>query len=358
MESSDKNILGVRLKLARKMAGMSLQELSDSLDNLVSKQSLSKYEQGSMKPSSSVLQAISRILKVKPDYFLKRSTIEIEGVSFRKKANLSKRIEDSVIEKARHYIERFQEIENILGRSIEFDNPLSEVVISSDSDVIEAAEMLRRYWDLGSYPIPNLVEMLELKGVIVILIDEEDAVDGVSFYTSQRIPVVIINSRDKSIERIRFTIIHELAHLLLQFSSNVLINSRLVEKLCHKFASCVLVPDSKIIEMIGGSHRSYIHIKELINVKEYFGISIRATVYKLKEMRIISETYYKRWMIFMSKTYGSKNEPGKYAGEEKNKLFNQLVLRALSEDLISISKAATLLDVSINDFRKGLISVE
>ncbi len=71
MDSADKNILGVRLKLARKMAGMSLQNLSDLLQNIVTKQALSKYEQGLMKPSNEIIIALSNVLNVKPDYFIK-----------------------------------------------------------------------------------------------------------------------------------------------------------------------------------------------------------------------------------------------------------------------------------------------
>ena len=67
MEQMAENIFGNRLKLARKMAGFSLQELADALENKVTKQSLNKYEMGLMNPSGDVLVAISSTLKVKPD---------------------------------------------------------------------------------------------------------------------------------------------------------------------------------------------------------------------------------------------------------------------------------------------------
>ena len=100
MNSADNNnILGVRLKLARKMAGMSLQNLSDLLENIVTKQALSKYEQGLMKPTNEVILALANVLNVKPDYFLKKKTVELNNISFRKKVNLPVKIEESVIEK-------------------------------------------------------------------------------------------------------------------------------------------------------------------------------------------------------------------------------------------------------------------
>ena len=84
MEQISEKIFGIRLKLARKMAGFSLQELADALENKVSKQALNKYEMGLMNPSGDVLVAISNTLKVKPDYFLKRNQVELGEILFRK----------------------------------------------------------------------------------------------------------------------------------------------------------------------------------------------------------------------------------------------------------------------------------
>ena len=357
MNSINQNFFGLRLKLARKMAGLSLQDLSDKLGNLVTKQSLNKYEEGLMNPTSEVLLALSKTLNIKPDYFLKKEIIELEGISFRKKVSLSKKVEESIVEKSRDYVERFFEIENILGIEIEFVNPLNSQIIINKIDVEGAATKLRDSWELGNDPIPNIVEMLELKGVKILLINEVDAIDGFSFVTSKNTPVVVVNTNNKSIERIRFTIIHELAHILLVFDVKIKSDYKLLERLCHYFSSCFLIPSKMLINMIGGPHRNYIDIKELIAIKEYFGISIRATVHRLKELEVINQNYYERWMVYMSKTYGQKDEPGSYMSDEKLKLFEHLINRALAEELISFSKAAILLNTDINELRKGNVSV-
>jgi len=358
MSAANQNFFGVRLKLARKMAGMSLQELSDLLDNLVTKQALSKYEQGLMKPSIEVLLSLAKLLKVKTDFFLKKDPIEVRDISFRKKVTLSKTVEESIIEKARDYVERFFELENILGIDEEFKNPIKDLIIQSKADTEKAAKTLRKIWELGNNPIPNIVEMLELKGVKILLIDEVDEIDGISFFTSASTPVVIVNTRMKSIERIRFTIVHELAHLLLSYKEGIESDIKEIEKLCHNFSSCFLLPSEKLIELIGGNHRNYINIKELIAIKVYYGISIRAIVHRLESLGVISQSYYQRWMIYMSKTYGQRNEPGIYIGEEKLCVFERLINRALAEDLISVSKAASLMNTSINEVRKGIIGVK
>ncbi len=357
METQSQNNFGNRLKLARKYAGLSMQELADALNNKISKQALGKYELGLMNPSSDVLLSISKALNLKPDYFTKKKQVELGEVLFRKVASLPKKAEESIIERVRDYIERYLEIEHILNIHTVFKNPLKGVKIKTKHDVEEAANKLRKDWNLGTAPISNIVEMLELKGIKVILIDDVDQIDGLAVFTSSGIPVVVVNTKGKSTERIRFTIIHELAHLLLDLSDEIT-NPKEVEKYCHFFSSCLLLPTEILLKMIGSSKRSYIYINELIPIKEYAGISIRAIVHRLKELGVITDNYYQRWMIWLSKHYGQKEEPGKYIGDEKSKLFDQLINRALAEELISLSKAAALWNVSINQLRKGYTGVK
>src|SRR5690606_5137354 len=101
----------------------------------------------------------------------------------------SKKNEDAIIEKAREYVERYLEIENILGIQNQFSNPLENDIISSEEDVKRAAEKLREAWRLGTAPIANVVELFELKGIRVILLEDVDEVDGFAAITSSKVPV-------------------------------------------------------------------------------------------------------------------------------------------------------------------------
>lgn len=356
MEQSDTTTFGTRLKLARKMAGMSLQDLSDTLTTKVTKQALSKYEQGEMNPTSEVLLAIAKALRLKPDYFLKKKSLELGQILFRKRAALSKKEEEAIVEKVRDYVERYLELEEILNVQAGFVNPLKDFPIQQKNDVERAADKLRKDWNLGDKPIANIVEMLELKGIKVILINDVDALDGLAVFTSTGIPIVVVNRKDKPIERIRFTIVHELAHLLLDLSA-VRANLKLEEEWCHFFSSCFLIPSHMLQQMMGGGKRSYIYINELIKVKEYYGISIRAIVHRLRELAVVTDNYYQRWVVYMSKQFGQKGEPGEYKGEEASKGFDLLIARGLSEGILSLSKAAVLCNTDINNLRKEYVSI-
>lgn len=64
-------IFAGRLKAARKMAGLSIDELVERIDNSVSKNAISKYEKGLMLPNSSILIKLANVLSVKVDYFFR-----------------------------------------------------------------------------------------------------------------------------------------------------------------------------------------------------------------------------------------------------------------------------------------------
>ena len=55
---------GARLRAARKMAGLSMEDLAGKLGGLVTKQAISKYEQGRMLPSPEVLEKLVEVLKI------------------------------------------------------------------------------------------------------------------------------------------------------------------------------------------------------------------------------------------------------------------------------------------------------
>lgn len=51
-------------------------------------------------------------------------------------------------------------------------------------------------------------------------------------------------------------------------------------------------------------------------------------------------------------------EPYIYNGKESSSRFDQLVFRALSEEIISISKAASLNNMKVSEFKTRLMTVE
>lgn len=352
------NMFSHRLMSARKMAGVSLQSLSDKLGNAVTKQSLNKYEQGIMKPDSKLLIALAGALGVTVDYFYSSPNrlVDLSNVSYRKySSKLSKVEEASVEEKAKEVFERYFELEETLNfqEKPEYFN-FSKTIISPN-DAEEAAKALRSEWKLGYDPIPDVVEMLEDKGYKVIEINAPDAFDGLKADVNGK-PVIVLRKRksdNEDVVRKRFTALHELAHHALRFSE--ILSEREEENLCHSFASAVLYPEDMVRNEL---HKDRFHFyqKELVLIKERWGISISAIFSRAKQLGIINDYVYRKFNIgFKSRGFHIPDkEPGRFPGKEKPNRFERLIYLGLAKDIISVNDAAYFSGKSLGEFRKQL----
>jgi transcriptional regulator with XRE-family HTH domain len=59
------------------MAGFSMDRLVQETGGIITKQAISKYENNKMKPDSQVLNALSKALGVKAEYFFRDSKVSM-----------------------------------------------------------------------------------------------------------------------------------------------------------------------------------------------------------------------------------------------------------------------------------------
>src|SRR5699024_5993925 len=116
------------------------------------------------------------------------------------------------------------------------------------NDVEAAAERLRDAWDLGRSPIPSLIDVLEDRGVIVVVtrVETHDKFDGLMCNVQDK-PVVVVSAHRPG-DRQRLTLAHELGHLLLH---DRLAEELDEEKACNAFAGAFLLPKSALVQAVG-----------------------------------------------------------------------------------------------------------
>ncbi len=339
-------MFGERLKAARKMAGLSLTQLEKRLGD-VSKQSLSNYENGKRKPDSKILVRLSKELKVKPDFFIKESNVEMQKFEYRKKAKLSMQDKGMIEEKSKDMLERYLELEELLRLKSKFINPLKGFKIRGIEDLERAAEHLRDEWELGSNPIKNLIETIEEKEIRVVQIAAKDEFDGLAGYSGNT-PVIVVNENMKDIVRKRLTIAHELGHLLLELSDNLTEKEK--ENYCFRFAGAFLIPKEVMLYELG-ERRNQITFNELIHLKEEYGISIQGLVRRAKDLGIISESKFTGFCIKVRSIGWERYELGTYNSDERPIRRDNLIYRAITEEIISISKAASLANKTVAELQ-------
>jgi Zn-dependent peptidase ImmA (M78 family)/transcriptional regulator with XRE-family HTH domain len=343
-------IFSERFKSARLMKGFSLQDLADALDNQLSRQALHRYEKGEVIPDNDKINQLSRVLDVTPDFFFRSTKVELSEIEFRKLSKMPQKEATVIKEKTKEKLSRYLELEEILGLPNEFENHLIDFgSVTSYQQVNEAAMLLRKKWNLGNGAIFNVVEILEDKNIKVIKLDVDEDFDGLQTFVNKTIPVVAYNiKKANKPDRIRFTLLHELAHLLLEFGN---ITERQKETLCHQFAGAMLLPEDTIKSELG-EHRNKLSSLELANIKKQYGISMQAIIMRAKDCGIINENYTKQLFFFFKQMNWKVDEPYEYEGVEQSNRFEQLLFRALIEDQISMSKAAALNNQTLADFRK------
>lgn len=347
------SIFSARLKNARVMKGLSMDELCSAMGNIVSKMAISKYENGQLAPNSRVIIALSKALGLPIDYFFRPFTVQVDSVRFRKKSSLPQKKENSLRETIADLMERYINIEEICSSSAA-KHLIPQIRANSAEEVKMAAAIVRKEWRLGLAGIVNVIDLLENRGIKVIEIDAPESFDGMSSLVNEKFHVVILN-KAFSAERKRFTALHELGHLVLRLPKSI--EKKQEESFCLLFASEMLVPEPELKRILGKARRD-ISYQELRAIQLVYGISCDAIMYKAKECGIISEQRYRTFCIQKNKAskFRALIETSLYHYEESTR-FVSLVYKALSKELITISKAASLLHQNIEQVRRDLALV-
>lgn len=333
--------IGLRIQQARRRRGLSLRDLAESGVN-VSATTLSKYERGQSAPDSTTLIRISKSLGYGIDFFLRPIRVGEIQPAYRKGDKLSKKQEKQVIEEVRDWLERYLEAERVRGEAYPFERPTgSPYPVHSVDDVEEAALRLRASWQIGLDPIEDLTGHLEDNGVRVGRVATPNDFNACAFWADAdgTIPVIATN-RDRPGDRQRYNLAHELGHLVLDVKEDAAAGFD-EEKACHRFAGAFLAPRPTLVADLG-EHRKRLSPSELYILKQKYGVSMNALLYRAHDLGVIPESEKKRLFDEFAAAGWRTEEPGEAIEVEEPTRFRLLVLQALSERLIGRRRAEEL----------------
>lgn len=346
-------MIAERIRQARLAAGLTLSALGEKVG--VSHTAIQKYEKGLLTPSSSQLLKLARACGVRTEFFFRAHTIELLQPEFRKLTSFGKTAQEALKLKVLALVEKRVELLNVFPESPipTFAHPegLPERIASLE-EIEYFSDQVRHAWQLGMNPIADLTDTLEAVGLLVIVVDEENpkfsgltaqarTADGRAY------PVVAVSNLWPG-DRQRFTLAHELGHLLLK---GRLAEGLDEEKACDRFAGAFLAPRVAVHQMLG-ERRHAIEWQELYVLKHEFGLSMAAWLQRARQCGVISEAIY----LSMVKRFSAKGwrtcEPGAPLPQEQPRLFEQLIYRALAEQYLSEAKAAELLGIPMMRFHQ------
>lgn len=287
-----------RLTLARKRRKFTARALADLIG--VSPVTITRLEKGENSPEEGTLTALIQALKFPLEFFYDGDVdeLEVDAVSFRSLSSMTAKERDAaLVAGTLAYI--FHDW--IAAR---FNLPAADIPqLRGEANPEGAAQALREKWGLALHPIPNMIRLLEAKGVRVFsLCEDTQNVDAFSCWRNAQ-PFVFLNTY-KSAERSRFDAAHELGHLVLH-KHGTSQNSRQAENEADQFASAFLMPTEDVISRI----RRVTTIKEVIAAKKRWGVSVGALTYRLNKLGIISEWQNRNFNIEISRRGFRTEEP-------------------------------------------------
>ncbi|GAA3604238.1 ImmA/IrrE family metallo-endopeptidase [Nonomuraea rosea] len=297
------------LTLARESRGMTQTALAHAMSALagesISQGYVSKAEAGRLAVEGDRLTVYARALGYPPA--LLRLDAELTGVGIglvhhRKKAALGAHALRRI--HAQLALGRLQT--HRLLRALPADPTLHrfEHIAVNDFDTpTEAAQTLRKLWEVPAGPIAHLVGMIEGAGGLILVRDLQSRdLDAVSQWNGAERPLFLLGAHAPA-DRFRFSLAHELGHVIMHPEPGATPQQ---ERQADEFASEFLMPAAGI----GGELSAGLDLSRLSVLKRRWGVSMAALARKALTLAAISEWQYRNLMIEMSTLGYRTHEPG------------------------------------------------
>ncbi len=290
-----------RLTMARELAGLRKRELAQEIGRTAA--AVSQYELGQSRPSAQTLTRCATALDVPVGFFgvgrpqLRLDTTHAHFRSLRATTAVGRR-------QALAHVELLWEITEELDRVIELPPvDLGLPLGIPHGDVARTARTVRKAWDLGTGPVVHLVRNLEARGVVVTRIPAVDSetIDAFSSALHGR-PTIALSDKGNPMRR-RFSVAHELGHLLLH--PDPAPGSPQHERQANAFAAELLMPAAEIRPLLP----SPVDVPALKEVADGYGVSVAALVYRGKDLGRYAESTVRRTMATLTALGWRTHEP-------------------------------------------------
>lgn len=236
------------VSLRRRMFGYSQGELAELAG--IAQGTLSKIEQGLKEVSEELLEKLAKSLDCPAAFFFQAEREYGPPMSahpmFRKKTSVGQKVLDRIIAEMNVRLGHTRKLLSTVEFTPELTMPEYDVD-DFDGDIETIADNVRRAWYVPQGPIRSLTEFIERAGCLVVQCDMEAArIDGMSYRIPGLPPVIFLNKAQPA-DRMRFSLAHELGHIILHRYP-----SPNMEKEADEFASAFLMPRADIgPELIG-----------------------------------------------------------------------------------------------------------
>ena len=324
-----------RLTAARELRGLTKKALADLIGKTSS--AVTQFEAGTSGMDFQTFEAIVEALQLPPAFFILQEGYSLDPGSchFRAKRDVTQILRRRAIGYASRVLNVFWALEKM---GVQF--PEADIVAKTEpahyspGEIDAVATYTRKSWGLGLGPISNMAQLLESKGVFIVLLPDEYAgIDAFSDWaTDERPCIVAVGNSNPS--RLQFDYGHELAHLL--FHKDIPTGMRETERFADGFSGAFLMPSATFGKYCPTSWT----YRGFLNVKQEWFVSMQAAMYRARELGKISDRAHRGGIIFLREKSLHINEPGEFEApypfmltDALELVAGEVVLAELAEDI-------------------------
>lgn len=316
----DQQSIGQRIRRLRLASGLGQVELAERIG--AASGTVSMIETGALSLPESVTTETAKALGVTTEYLLrKHPEPQMTRPLLRAYADAPKKLVDNLSSNIATAVEAIEDLslQRVPDSLIYFDEDLN------DEYAIEhfASEIRTRANLAANAIVASTIRSAERLGCLVLPMDSELGRHlGMSMRVND-IPVVRVSrsslNQDHAIpgDRQRFTVAHELGHLVLHHASeqpSTPSASTKMEREAHRFASAFLAPGDAVISDLadlGGR----VTLSTLSQLKQKWGLSIKAFVVRFQQLGVIDDDQARSLYKQISARKWNKQEPVTVANE-------------------------------------------
>jgi Zn-dependent peptidase ImmA (M78 family)/transcriptional regulator with XRE-family HTH domain len=292
-------IYGSRVKQARELAGMTQIELASQIG--VNQSAIALIERDRLIPSDDLIKAIAIKTGFLPPFFNEEpiDNFPVGSLYFRSKRAVTAREETKAYEYARLMFEQVKK----MAQSVNLPSTRLPKIKKSPS---KAAEITRIAFRLSpDTPIKNLTHSAEASGVMILslplILLNIDAFSTWADMDSER-PIIAISS-GKPGDRLRFSVGHEIGHLVMH--DTLTGDVKTIEQEANDFAAELLMPSCAMRQ----EFMKPVTLHTVAKLKVRWGVSMQALIMRARHLSIITDRQAKYLFTQMSAHGWRTREP-------------------------------------------------
>ena len=275
---------GTMLRLARQLRGFPQNEAAECLR--VPNAELSRIENGLKEPSEKLLAAAAEIFSVPQEFFAQTDAVygapvSVHAPMWRKKSNVSATELHRIVAELNVRVMHLRRL--LEATDLEPVNKLPRLDADEyDNDAEKIAGLVRRFWQVPEGPIQDMTALVEDAGILVAHSDlGGSSVSGVRF-SVPGMPHIIVLNRSHPADRMRFTLCHELGHVIMHSFP-----TPEMEDEADRFASCFLVPTEDFKQSVAGRR---VDLRTLAALKPEWKVSMGSLVFAAERAGALNKT--------------------------------------------------------------------